>query len=99
MKENFEKKMPTDRPIDKEAALELVQTNSVLRNDVYTIQAIQNSGYRDGEGNFVPITHFDDFLFEREKKLRNDRRAAEAGPEIKLKDVMVEHSNPNEKVE
>lgn len=90
--------MPTDRPIDKEAALELIRTNSVLRDDVYTIQAIQNGGYRDREGKFVEINHFDDFLYEREKKLRADRQA-EAGPEIKLEDVMIKHSDPKEKVE
>ncbi|HEY4495847.1 MAG TPA: hypothetical protein VJC04_00615 [Candidatus Paceibacterota bacterium] len=96
MEENFEKRA-TDRPIDKEAALELAQTNSVLRNDDFTLQALRDGGYTV-DGKFTPITHFDDFLNDREKKLRAKQQDSQGGPKFKP-EHLVQHSNPNEKVE
>ena len=96
LEENFEKRA-TDRPIDKEAALELAQTNSVLRNDDFTLQALRDGGYTV-DGKFTPITHFDDFLNDREKKLRAKQQDSQGGPKFKP-EHLVQHSNPNEKVE
>ncbi|MEK7145339.1 MAG: hypothetical protein AAB808_01165 [Patescibacteria group bacterium] len=97
MTESFEKKVPTDRPIDKEAALELAQTNSVLRSDTFTMQAIRDGGYMV-EGKFTPITHFDDFLHDREEELRTTQPQSKGGPKVKP-EHLIQHSNPNEKVE
>lgn len=98
MTENFDKRRPTDRPIDKAAALELAQTNSVLRDDVYTMQAIRDGGYMY-KGKFTPITHFDDFLSDREKSLKNDQRPFGKGGPVVKPDHMVQHSDPKEKAE
>ncbi len=95
MKNAFEKE-PTNRPIDKEAALELVQTSPVLRDDTYTMQVIRDGGYTI-EGKFTPITHYDDFLAERERVLKAGSQS-KGGPGIKP-EHMVTHSDPNEKVE
>jgi len=96
MKEDFEKR-PTDRPIDRETALELAQTNSALREDDFTMQALRKGGYM-ADGKFTPITNFDDFLADREKDLRTRQPYRGGSPNIKP-EHLVQHSDPNEKVE